>query len=169
MAEFESALHRTLEHEGGYSNNPNDPGGETYCGISRNAWPDWQGWELIDKEQTDSPEMSLHVSNFYFDLFWKPLRCYELDRQEIASYLFDFAVNSGHVSAVRALQHALNSCGARLVVDGKIGSATIAAANSTALSLTEFRVQRVLHYIQTIQDRPASYMFARGWIRRALA
>ena len=40
---FDRAFVTTMQSEGGYVNNPKDPGGETYMGISRNNYPHWQG------------------------------------------------------------------------------------------------------------------------------
>ena len=37
-----------MEHEGGYVDDRDDRGGETYRGISRNNFPDWKGWKKID-------------------------------------------------------------------------------------------------------------------------
>src|SRR2546426_796362 len=48
MADFDYALTQLLKVEGGYANDPRDPGGETYKGISRVFWPNWSGWPLID-------------------------------------------------------------------------------------------------------------------------
>ena len=36
---FETAVNTTLQYEGGYVNDPNDPGGETNFGISKKAYP----------------------------------------------------------------------------------------------------------------------------------
>lgn len=49
MAEFNLALKRMLGHEGGYSNDPDDLGKETYKGISRANHKNWSGWTQIDK------------------------------------------------------------------------------------------------------------------------
>ena len=51
MADFKKALTETLRHEGGYVNDPKDPGGETYKGISRKNHPDWEGWNIIDEKK----------------------------------------------------------------------------------------------------------------------
>ena len=40
---FLTAFANTMIHEGGYSVDPGDSGGETYMGISRHHWPDWAG------------------------------------------------------------------------------------------------------------------------------
>lgn len=36
---FQPALSKTLAHEGGYVNDPHDPGGETNMGISKRSYP----------------------------------------------------------------------------------------------------------------------------------
>lgn len=48
MANFKIALDKVLSREGGYINDPDDKGGETYKGISRKYNPDWKGWRIID-------------------------------------------------------------------------------------------------------------------------
>ena len=58
-----------IKAEGRYDNNPSDPGGETYCGISRVYHPAWAGWATIDKakqedeEQLDRTSLSEKLSN----------------------------------------------------------------------------------------------------------
>lgn len=48
MANFEIAYNLTAAAEGGYSNNPNDRGGETWRGIARKRHPMWIGWAIVD-------------------------------------------------------------------------------------------------------------------------
>lgn len=48
MADFDKAYFRTCKFEGGYANDKNDSGGETYKGISRVHNPKWGGWKIID-------------------------------------------------------------------------------------------------------------------------
>ena len=56
MANFNKAYKKTAASEGGYSNDPEDPGLETYCGISRRHWPKWPGWKEIDRhKKTNGP------------------------------------------------------------------------------------------------------------------
>ena len=47
MAQFKIAFQKTLLHEGNYSNDPSDLGGETYKGIARNIHSSWSGWRII--------------------------------------------------------------------------------------------------------------------------
>jgi lysozyme family protein len=61
-----------MKYEGGYVNHPNDLGGETYKGIARNAHPNWEGWKFIDQKRPVPEDL---VRRFYYEQFWKPLRC----------------------------------------------------------------------------------------------
>lgn len=67
--------------EGGYVDDPNDHGGETFRGIARVFHPAWRGWKIIDhlKEQAEHfPDDSLNqsaaldeaVKEFYYEHFW---------------------------------------------------------------------------------------------------
>src|SRR5580692_10490694 len=76
---FAFAITKVLANEGAYSNNPSDPGGETYCGISRVSFPNWAGWVIIDtyKHESSFPKNLVTVSglsdlvkSFYFTNFW---------------------------------------------------------------------------------------------------
>ena len=54
MANFKEAFEKTMGHEGGYGNDPDDAGGETYKGIARVYNPGWSGWAVIDAAKTAS-------------------------------------------------------------------------------------------------------------------
>lgn len=146
MAEFNLAYKITMAHEGSYSNDSRDRGGETYCGIARNYWPQWIGWALVDEIKhnaglkfiqalKEDEELGRLVMKFYNDEFWNRLLCGELD-QDIANELFDTAVNQGTGTAWRYLQEALNLLNNNekhyhdLLVDGKPGAQTLAAYRS---------------------------------------
>lgn len=47
MANFKEAINKTLKFEGGYVNDPDDSGGETFLGISRVNNKSWKGWKLL--------------------------------------------------------------------------------------------------------------------------
>jgi len=57
MANFINAFQKTIVNEGGYGNDPDDPGGETYKGFARKIHSKWEGWTTIDlqKRQAGSP------------------------------------------------------------------------------------------------------------------
>ena len=135
MADFNQAFDITMGHEGGYANNKLDTGGETYRGVSRNNWPDWEGWRLIDRllmgvqsDQIDvvlakSVALQAMVPKFYKKEFWDVMRLDEVENQAIANELFDTGVNMHWKVAAKFLQEALVlALGPdSLEIDGKIG------------------------------------------------
>ena len=171
MADFETAFNLTAIHEGGYSNNPADRGGETYRGISRKFYPDWSGWQSID-DRGSSCNVELLVMSFYKREFWDKLQAELLDYQPIASELFDTAANMGNFASAKMLQRAINLIRPDLLsVDGLIGRKTIEAANDLSDSDKEFvyRAQNALQayrYITIIERDPSQSVFAKGWFQR---
>ena len=137
---FEMALAATLAKEGIYSNDPQDPGGETFLGISRGNNPDWQGWYWIDKCKPNGvfdPKMAANikaldgmVKEFYYLLYWMAIQGDKI-QGPVAVEMFDTAVNQGVGQMVRMFQEALNLLNnnqkfyPNIFVDGKIGENTI--------------------------------------------
>jgi lysozyme family protein len=113
MADFNKAIKPVLQYEGGYVNDPDDNGGETYKGISRKFWPRWTGWAFIDAAKTQSgfPTTLSKVSGlqdsvlaFYRDNFWKPIGGDAVEHGEIAGLILDSAVNEGVITAIKRSQ-----------------------------------------------------------------
>jgi len=138
---FSEAFAATMGSEGGYSNDPQDRGGETYMGISRNNHPGWPGWVIIDScRRTGQPlehreTLGDMVRAFYQEEFWEKAGCHLIDRisAKAANELFDSAVNCGVRNGGKFLQAALNmlNVGGTLYpdiqVDGKVGPGTAKA------------------------------------------
>jgi lysozyme family protein len=160
---FDRALARLLEIEGGYVNDPDDPGGETCWGISRRFHPDWQGWAMVDAVKAEygtgpafsginditkalvrgaldrDENLQALVATFYRTEFWNRFRGDAIP-VEIADEMLDIAVNLGVHQAVKFLQSALNLWpfeGEPLVVDGIFGWVTEERVN--ALDKSEIR------------------------------
>ena len=136
-AKFDEAFYITLKHEGGYVNDPDDRGGETYMGIARKFHDDWSGWECIDSYEDKSNlknDSTLHelVKEFYLEKFWNVSNLGDL-QQDISNKLFDVGVNQGVGTAGKYLQKALNMLNNNqkyynnIKVDGKVGSGTVSA------------------------------------------
>ncbi|MDD2996358.1 MAG: glycosyl hydrolase 108 family protein [Paludibacter sp.] len=113
MADYRHAIAKVLKHEGGYVNDPDDTGGETYKGVSRKNWPRWTGWAFVDvaKKQDNFPAslgkisaLQDSVMSFYRDNFWNKVGGDQIDDQDIADMLVDAAVNEGIKPAVRRAQ-----------------------------------------------------------------
>ena len=113
MANYKIAIDPILQTEGGWVNNPNDNGGETYRGISRKFWPSWGGWRLIDQHRLnpDFPKTLARdaylqdlVVGFYKTNFWDKIGGDGINDQSIADLLVDSAVNEGISPAVKRAQ-----------------------------------------------------------------
>ena len=88
MTNFERALEFVLRWEGGYSNDPRDPGGETNFGISKRAYPRENIHDMTRKR----------AAELYKRDYWEPAGCEALP-YPAALAVFDTAVNCGTVSA----------------------------------------------------------------------
>lgn len=113
MADFDKAYSRTCKFEGGYANDKNDSGGETYKGISRVHNPKWGGWEIIDsyKKKKNFPKnldsdgnLQELVKSCYKDNYWKPIWGDKILKQEVANDLYDTGVNMGVGTSVKLSQ-----------------------------------------------------------------
>lgn len=179
MADFKTALQKTLAFEGGYSKVEGDRGGETYRGISRNHWGSWPGWGVVDShlQAGRRPEaleklswLNRLVEEFYLREFWRPIRGDEIALQAIADELFDSAVNCGRANAVRWLQQGLNmACGAGVQIDGAMGQQTlgaIAACRYPEALLKAMDGFQFGHYCGVIKKDALQIKFFRGWLRR---
>lgn len=111
---FEQVIERVLGHEGGYVNNPADPGGETNWGISKRSYP---GLNIKDLTRKDAIEI-------YRRDFWNVLHGDSL-YDGVAFQLLDFAINSGTGTAIRYLQRAVG-----VADDGVWGPVSAAACKS---------------------------------------
>ena len=159
---FDAAVKAVLDWEGGYVNDPADPGGETNFGISRRSYP-----------TTDIEHLTVDQAiAIYRRDFWTPLRCSEMPAP-IAAKVFDMAVNMGLQTAAKLLQRALNHLciNGPLAIDGKIGPLTILAAKtaSTNRLLAALRTEARNHYIELATETPSLRQYLRGWLRRANA
>ena len=115
---FSLAIEKTLSHEGGYVNDPNDPGGETNWGIAKKFYPD------VDiKNLTREGDIEIYHKDF-----WIPLHCEDLP-ENIALEIFDTAVNTSQRRAAKILQGSLILLGNQVTLDGVIGSQTVTAVS----------------------------------------
>jgi len=180
MAQFNPAFQITMGNEGGYANNPNDHGGETYKGIAKNYWPNWSGWAIVDGTIATHPpsinqalngnaQLQTQVLSFYKANFWNTESLDNITDQQVANQLFDIAVNMGTGTASKFLQQAVNTLSPnKLTVDGQIGPLSIAAANAeNAEDLYNAICQlRRAKYEAIIQNNPSQQQFANSWYSR---
>ena len=180
-ADFDAAFAHTIGIEGGYSDNPNDPGGKTKFGVT----------ERVARKNGyigDMREMPVEIAKEIAKReYWDSL---SLDTvaglsAPIAAELFDTGYNMGPPVAARFLQEWLNAFNRRgqdyadISSDGKIGPATTDALKQfldkrgtagTKVLLAALNASQAARYLGVVEARPASEDFIYGWIsRRVLA
>ena len=119
MANFNEEFKKVILVEGGYVNDPDDAGGETYLGISRKNNPKWYGWSKIDEIKKKygtknitsrlkkDEAITTSAKHLYKEKYWDVLELDDIPSQGIAHQLFDTAVNMGVASAIRIAQNVL--------------------------------------------------------------
>lgn len=178
MAVFEKAIGVLLQHEGGYVNNPNDPGGATNYGISLRFLADHPEDGDFDNDGdvdiADIKNMTVRQAMaIYHKFWWAKYRYGSINDQTIATKVLDLSVNMGAPRAHMLLQQALNKAfGLNLRVDGVLGPATFGVLNA----IEDDKEQCLLNaycdeawnfYQQIIAKRPSLGVFKKGWYNRA--
>lgn len=174
MANFEEAFKLTERNEGGYANNPNDRGGETYAGIARKYWPNWSGWLIIDdyKQKNGLKGINTYlkanqviqcaIKHFYEQNFWDVNKLDLIKDQQLANNIYDFGVNAGIDKAAKTLQKVIG-----VTQDGIIGNITIAAVNNGDISAIHnaYNSQRKAFY-NKLAETPSQKQFLASWLSR---
>lgn len=161
MADFNLAKSLVIAAEGGYSNDPNDFGGETKYGISKRQYPHLDIKNLTIEEACD----------IYLKDYWNKYRINEIKDQIIANQIFLMFVNINPKTVGVIVQSAIAHCGGVLLIDEVIGSKSIALINSLHQEwLSDYiRVELVQFYVNQVTMDKSQLKFLEGWIRRALA
>ena len=154
---FNECLEKVLGHEGGYINHPDDPGGETNLGVTKDVYETWCMVE--DVVQKDMKDLSVDdVAPIYKLNYWLKAKCNELPTG-VDYVVFDMSVNDGVSRAAKFLQGVVGA-----EKDGIIGSKTLAMVNDMgkfdmieALCLEREDFYRNLNTFNT---------FGKGWLNR---
>ena len=151
MTAFDIAINRLLGNEGGYVNDPNDPGGETKWGISKRSYPN-----LDIANLTRDQAIAIYKADFWDKIDGDAMP------QGVGFQSLDFAVNSGIQTALRALQRAIG-----VADDGVFGPVSLAALKAADPADTIMRLLAERLMFMTGLSGWAS--FGRGWARRIAA
>ncbi|MEP5153918.1 holin-associated N-acetylmuramidase [Planktotalea sp.] len=172
--------HEIVQREGGYVNDPDDPGGATNFGVTihtmRRLGLDLTGDGAITASDVRRLTREQAVDIFLKHYFVEP-KIAQLPKA-IQSSVFDMYVNAGN-NAVKILQRLCTKMGFECSVDGAIGPMTIAAATRAFDAAPQFfadayAIERRNYYFRLADKRAASRKYARtrsggrgGWITRA--
>ncbi len=149
---FAPFFDRLMQHEGGYVNHPNDPGGETKWGVTKRVARQY-GYKGSMKKLPKAT-----ANKIAEQLYWDKVRGGELDKA-IAWQVLDASYNHGVKRAVKFLQKAVG-----VPADGMIGDVTIKAVQARDKNdvILCFNAERLEFYARLRTFRT----FGRGWTRR---
>jgi len=150
--DFDRAFKELLQHEGGYSDHADDPGGKTRYGVT----------EAVAREvgyRGDMRELPLDLAKkIYKDKYWDAVKAEELPAA-VRYAVFDAAVNSGPRQAAMWLQRAVGA-----TADGAIGPMTLKAANDMDGNVLKSKM--LAQRLKFMTDLGTWPSFGRGWARR---
>ena len=168
MADFQIFAPFLSSWEGGYVNNKNDNGGETYRGVTIATWTAYcvrKGISTPLKKMSQAQWEEIMKGGY-----WDAVHASELRSQSVANQVADFAVNAGVNRAAITLQQAVNTTNhnTELKVDGVIGAKTLAAANALnpPTLYWAYRELRTNFYKKLAAKSVKQAMFLKGWRRR---
>lgn len=169
-----------VAREGGFVNDPDDPGGATKYGVTihtmRRLGLDLTGDGVVNVRDVRQLTRA-QAEEIFIDHYFRRPGIARLPEPLQAS-VFDMYVNAGS-NAVKILQRLLRQMGQPLAVDGAIGPKTAAAATAAFNAAPDhlvdaYGIARRNYYFRLADRRPASRKYARtraggkgGWIRRA--
>lgn len=164
MSAYDRCFEILIGHEGGYTNDPRDPGNWTggMCGVGRCLGTKF-GIAANTYPHLDIPNLTLaQAKEIYRGDYWSRIRGDELS-PAVALVAFDGAVNSGPAQSARWLQQAVGAA-----TDGRIGPATLSAvrayvARHGEAALVTGVLARRLAFMRSLRTWPT---FGRGWQRR---
>jgi lysozyme family protein len=153
---FEACLPIILQSEGGFVNNPADPGGATNLGVTIGTLSTW-----LKRPATVADVQALTaatVAPIYQANYWNVTFCDSWDAG-VDLMVFDAAVNQGPGRAIMTLQTALG-----VTADGGVGPATLAAAQmeDAADTITKMAATREAFY----RSLSTFSVFGTGWLNR---
>ncbi len=172
-SQFKNCMHFVLMHEGGLTNNKNDPGGMTDFGVSlrflRSVGLDMDGDGDIDADDIrllNEPTAAKIYQKYWWDKYHYSFLVYPA----VQCKVMDLSVNMGAIPAHKLLQQAINKLSKSQVrVDGYLGSKTFKAANAIDEQILRQALREVARdkYLRIIDVKPNMKWALRGWLARA--
>ncbi|MBX8824763.1 glycoside hydrolase family 108 protein [Ochrobactrum sp. SFR4] len=146
-------------HEGGYVNNPKDPGGATKYGITHRTLAAHRGVASVTPAQVKALTKE-EAAKIYRRSYWVQSGG-DLLPVGIDFMAFDYGVNSGPAQAVKSLQRVVG-----VTADGIVGGQTVASVKSYKGDLIAAYAAERLRFMKTLKTWPT---FGRGWQKRVIS
>ena len=173
MANFNTFLPILLQFEGGWVNDPDDPGGATNKGITFRTFKAYSQ-RLLGVDPTIENLRNLtdqQAGEIYKKIYWDRVDGDHIDSQDLANIFCDFYVNAGG-NAVKVMQRILiNNFSEKISVDGAMGPNTFAALQDAANKdlprlYNTYKAKRIEFYEKLAQRKPKLQKFLQGWLNR---
>ena len=156
---FLACFNETESFEGGYTNNPHDPGGATLKGVTQAAYNSWrigQGSPV----QAVIKASDVEIQAIYREQYWNPVRGDDLFAG-LDLVMVDYGWGSGPVTAIRHLQKVLG-----VGIDGQFGLETLGAIR-LFVSMRSILINRLCDDRTAFFRSLATWVyFGRGWTVR---
>ena len=145
-----------IVNEGGYVDNPADPGGATNLGCTKAVWQEYVGYEVTKQDIKELTKED--VKPLYKKRYWDAIHGDALP-SGLDYCIFDAAINSGVSRSSKWIQEIVG-----VPADGAIGNNTMAAITqiNPVTMINEFSEKR-LAFLQSLKTWP---MFGKGWGKR---
>ena len=162
MSTTADLIGRLMDREGGFSNDPTDPGGATCWGITRATLAAYrQKAVTVDEVKQLS---RIEAGAIYQTIYLGRYKIGQLPDSFIEQ-LLDFAVNSGPLIAIQAFQEILGVTADAVIGPQTIATALIAPAAATSTKLMKWRI---MMFARICRRDPSQLKFLGGWLARAL-
>ncbi len=159
----QGVIDRLIEREGGYVNDPDDPGKETNMGITFAVFREWRGIASVDALKNLSHQ---EASLIYFQVFWFPnMEIYHANWW-LKEFMFDWYVHSGTRNSNRHIQRLV---GAK--PDGYFGPNTAKLVkeywlNNPKTAKMDLVLARIYFWFRIIKRVPVRAKYGPGWLNR---
>lgn len=176
---FAAAARFSMPHEGGFVDDPDDPGGATNWGVSlaylqrldpelRRELGDIDADGDVDVEDIRAMPAD-RALEIYHRQWWQRFSYGQL-ATPVGVKIFDLSINMGPSQAHKLLQRAVRGAGGQAIADdGVIGPNTLAAVDAvvTERLLAALRSEAAGFYRALVAARPARGKYINGWLNRA--
>ena len=153
---YDAAFEQVMKSEGGFVNDPRDPGGMTNHGVTKKVWDEYVGH---DADEAEMRSLTLEdVKPLYKKNYWDAVKGDDLPAG-VDYAVFDVAVNSGIGRAAKFLQEAVG-----VEADGQIGPHTLEAVNAQVPA--EIVIKVCDQRMRFLESLPTFEAFGHGWTNR---
>jgi lysozyme family protein len=158
---LQTALAFTLPAEGGFVDNPVDPGGATCQGVTQATYDRYRA-SINELNQSVRLIAPLEVQDIYREMYWVPACCDQLSNR-LGVVHMDWSVNHGVSGAIVTLQGVVH-----VTQDGIFGPMTLQAieARDENTVISNYLDARRAWYRAHVEAVPSQQIFLNGWLKR---